>query len=64
MNGLNKGFLRKVIKMMCQTPGLYVLCLFVPQMLTWGRTLRHFVPKVGRWTIVKGCAILNLIFDS
>ena len=21
MNGLNKGFLRKVIKMMCQTPG-------------------------------------------
>ena len=22
MNGLNKGFLRKVIKMMCQTPGL------------------------------------------
>ena len=24
MNGLNKGFLRKVIKMMCQTPGKHV----------------------------------------
>lgn len=25
MNGLNKGFLRKVIKMMCQTPDLSYL---------------------------------------
>lgn len=28
MNGLNKGFLRKVIKMMCQTPGLAVGILY------------------------------------
>ena len=41
MNGLNKGFLRKVIKMMCQTPVYdcdenFIQCVVKPLALAMG----------------------------
>lgn len=33
--------------------------LFVPQKLTWGRTLRHFVPKMSEQTVTLECTMFN-----
>ena len=33
--------------------------LFVPQKLTWGRTLRHFVPKMSEQPVTLECTMFN-----